>query len=136
VRLWTGYTGPAYSPTPIQDIYGAQIVQKVVKALTVSSPIEGVMQRGTIVAWDAGLQKLRMVNAPDDDVYGVLIEDLNFVADETGSNIVDCVGAIAKTGCFRDDALIVGPGVPPGSLTVAAFSVRLRELGILTEGVA
>src|SRR5271157_2450956 len=73
MRLWYAFSGPAYSPTPMQDIYGAQIVQKVIKALTVSSPVEMVMQRGTIVAWDAGLQKLRIVNAPDDDVYGVLI---------------------------------------------------------------
>jgi len=136
VRLWTGYSGPVYSPTPLQDIYGAAIVQKVIKAVTVSSPIEGVMQRGTILAWDPGTQKHRIVNAPDDELYGVLIEDLNFVADETGTNIVDVVGAVAKTGNFRAAALITGPGTPPGSLTVDLLVPALRLIGLFTEGIA
>ena len=94
------------------------------------------MQRGTILAWDPGTQKHRIVNAPDDELYGVLIEDLNFVADETGTNIVDVVGAVAKTGNFRAAALITGPGTPPGSLTVDLLVPALRLIGLFTEGIA
>jgi hypothetical protein len=134
--MWTGYTGPATSPTPVQNIYGAAVVQRVVKAVVIGSPIDMVMQKGSIIAIDPALGKCRLASDPADDLLGILLEDLNFVADETGANIVDCTGAVAKTGCFRMDALkvgAVGTGTPP---SVNAFEEPLRLKRIFFEGAS
>jgi hypothetical protein len=135
IRAWTGYSGPVTSPLPVQEIYGANIVQKVVKAVIVSNPIEAVMPRGTILALDATSGKYRVVTDAADDIQGILLEDLHFVADDTGLNIVDCPAAMAKTGNFLESALVVGVSTPPG-LTVAELLPTLRRLGIFAEGAS
>jgi hypothetical protein len=131
-RMWTGWQGAAASPTPDQDIWGAQIVGKVIKSATVSQDIEGVMPRGSILTVDPASSKCVLAtDAADPNLVGVLVHDLVFTADETGNNIIDQTGAIAKSGVFRMDALVCG-----APATVPQFEAPLRIKGIYCEGAS
>jgi hypothetical protein len=72
----------------------------------------------------------------DDALCGILLEDIYFAFDVTGRVTPDQVAAVALSGSFRQEALLTGPGVPPGSLTVALLVPALRVLGIYCEGEA